>query len=382
MGKLAIITTHPIQYYAPVFKLLAQHINLKVFYTNGTESLEKFDEGFKRNIAWDLPLLEGYQYELLKNSSKKPGTHHFKGISNPDALDRITAFEPDAMLIYGWANQSHLAIIRYFYKKIPIYFRGDSTLLDQLPSVKSLLKKIFLIWVYKHIDIAFYVGSANKEYYKYYGLKDEQLVFANHAIDNERFGENKSVEADMLRNAIGVNQNEILIVFAGKLETKKNPSILLKAFIELNLANAHLLFVGNGELEDSLKFEVKNKSILSVHFLDFQNQTQIPTIYQASDLFCLPSQGPGETWGLAVNEAMASGKAILVSDKVGCGEDLITPETGMIFTSNDIDDLKQKLIALTQDKTTLMEMGKSAKKHIQNWSFDKQVRTIVDYVNR
>ncbi|RZK52567.1 MAG: glycosyltransferase, partial [Pedobacter sp.] len=105
-------------------------------------------------------------------------------------------------------------------------------------------------------------------------------------------------------------------------------------------------------------------------------------VYQACDLFCLPSQGPGETWGLAVNEAMACGKAVLVSDKVGCAADLVTKTTGLIFKSNDLDDLKQKLIALTNDKKQLDEMGKSAQQHIQNWSFEEQLNAILSYANR
>lgn len=382
MIRLAIISTHPIQYYAPVFKLLSEKIELKVFYTNGNQSVDKFDEGFKRKISWDLPLLEGYNYEFLKNTSKNSGTHHFKGIINPDGIDCIKKFQPDAILVYGWSNQSHLKILKHFHNKLPVYFRGDSTLIDQSIGFKKIIKKIFLTWVYKHIDIAFYVGKANKAYYKYYGLSDKQLIFANHAIDNERFGENRNIEALAIRNKLNINEDEVLTLFAGKLENKKNPELLLQAFIELNLPKVHLLFVGNGELEATLKLSVERLKLKNVHFVDFQNQTQIPPIYQACDLFCLPSQGPGETWGLAVNEAMAAGKAILISDKVGCGEDLINSENGMIFTSNDINDLKQKLITLTSNKSLLTKMGENSLELIQNWSFEQQVNAIVSYVNR
>lgn len=388
MSKLAIISTHPIQYYAPVFKKLAQKIDLKIFYTNGTESLETFDKGFNRNIEWDLPLLEGYSYELLKNSSHTPGTHHFKGINNPDAVSRIKAFQPNAILIYGWANQSHLAIIRYFHKKIPVYFRGDSTLLDQKISFKNLLKSTFLKWIYRQVDVAFYVGMANKSYFKKYGLRDNQLVFAPHAIDNDRFSENRSDETKALRNKLGIDSEVILILFAGKLEAKKNPILLLQAFLQLKNEKVHLLFVGNGDLEESLKEMVQNRFLSSlgmtksVHFMDFQNQTQMPVIYQACDLFCLPSKGPGETWGLAVNEAMVCGKAILVSDKVGCAEDLVDDQNGSVFESENLIDLTQKLIALTNDQSALKIMGENSFVKIQKWSFDQQVEAIISYVNR
>ncbi|RYF13057.1 MAG: glycosyltransferase, partial [Flavobacteriales bacterium] len=98
------------------------------------------------------------------------------------------------------------------------------------------------------------------------------------------------------------------------------------------------------------------------------------------DLFCLPSKS--ETWGLAVNEAMAAGKPVLVSEKVGCSIDLVTNENGLIFKSDDLDDLKEKLIALTKNKKQLQQMGKSAQELIQNWSFETQMDTILNHVNR
>lgn len=382
MKKLAIIATHPIQYYAPVFKLLAEKVVLKVFYTAGDQVLNKFDHGFKKNITWDIPLTEGYDHEFLTNTAPDPGSHHYKGIINPEARTVLQHFKPDAILVYGWAYQSHLKIIRHFKGKVSVYFRGDSTLIDQQSGIKSLLRKLFLKWVYQHIDTAFYVGSANKAYFKKYGLKEKQLVFAPHAIDNSRFAGHRKEEADQLRKELNMDENDILILFAGKLEPKKDPGLLLAAFAELNAPQLHLLFVGNGVLEETLKLEVKNKQLTNIHFRGFQNQTQMPVVYQACDLFCLPSKGPGETWGLAVNEAMAAGKSVLVSDKVGCAVDLVTQDTGAIFKSGDLTELTQKLIALTKDKVILKNNGENAFNLIQYWSFEQQVKAISNYVNR
>lgn len=408
MKKLAIITTHPIQYYAPLFQLLTKKINIKIFYTAGNASLEKYDIGFKQKVKWDIDLLSEYEYEFLENTAKSKGSHNFFGIKNPDAIAKINAYHPDAILVYGWSYWSHLRIIYHFKGKIPVYFRGDSTLLDQQLGFKNILKSIFLKWVYHHVDAAFYVGQANKSYFKKYGLKKNQLVFAPHAIDNNRFAKHRNIEAKNLREKLAIESDNILILFAGKLEPKKNPMLLLNAFLQLKDEKVHLLFVGNGVLEESLKLRVKDvieeRSLpaarklrqaqddnflmknenqnTNIHFMDFQNQTQMPAIYQACDLFCLPSKGPGETWGLAVNEAMACGKAILVSDKVGCAEDLVNEQNGNVFESENLIDLTQKLIALTNDQYILKKMGENSVKNIQNWSFERQVNAISTYVNR
>lgn len=384
--RLAIITTHPIQYYAPVFKLLAKKLAIKVFYTAGNHTLK--DKGFDQVVKWDLPLLDGYAHEFLENTAKEKGSHHFKGIINPNAIAQIQLFKPDAILIYGWAWSGHLKIIRYFKGKIPVFFRGDSHLMGHQSPLKKLIKTLFLKWVYQHIDYAFYVGSANKRYYESYGLKNNQLIFAPHAIDNARFATPHTADALALRANLNIAADDILILFAGKLQAVKNPTLLLQAFIELRLPKVHLLFVGNGELEQGLKAQVAQATFEAitaqvskrVHFKDFHNQSQMPGIYQACDLFCLPSKS--ESWGLAVNEAMATGKAILVSDKVGCAEDLVTKQNGAIFKSEDLSDFKQKLIALTHHKADLLKMGENSFEHIQNWSFEQQVNTIVQHVNR
>lgn len=379
--RLAIINTHPIQYYAPVFKLLHQQSNLyvKVFYTYGENSANKYDPGFNRNINWDIPLLDGYPYEYIKNTAKDAGTHNFRGVINPDLIEKINAYKPDAILIYGWAHQSHLNAIYYFKNKIPVYFRGDSTLLDRRSGVKNFMKFLFLKWVYKHVDYALYTGTNNKAYFKKYGLNDEQLKFVPHSIDNDRFTIEKTEDAALLRQQLNIPPRDILILFAGKFESKKDPLLLLTAFLNIDKPGLHLLFVGNGVLEGALKEKASGNS--RVRFMDFQNQTFMPTVYQAADLFCLPSKGPAETWGLVVNEAMACKKAILVSDKVGCAIDLVKPGyNGAIFKAGDIAALTDALISLSNNEL-LAEMGKHSREIIEGWSIDVQVKNIALILN-
>jgi glycosyltransferase involved in cell wall biosynthesis len=221
----------------------------------------------------------------------------------------------------------------------------------------------------------------NKAYFTKYGLHDDQLIFAPHAVDNDRFADPKEKEVDKLKHLLGLNADSIVILFAGKLEVKKDPALLLKAFTNLSSINTHLLFVGNGLLKD----ELKQQALLNpnIHFMDFKNQTYMPIIYQACDIFCLPSKGPGETWGLAVNEAMACGKAVLVSDKTGCSADLVIPnQNGMTFTAESIKDIGEKLTYLVnKGKTELARMGKNSKHIIENWNFTNQADVIVNYKN-
>ena len=385
MYKLAIISTHPIQYYAPLFRLLSQadELKIKVYYLWGKDTAgKKFDPGFGKDVEWDIPLLNGYGYSFVENVSKNPGTHHFFGINNPDLIRQINKWQPNAFLIFGWNLFSHLKVMLHFKNHIPLYFRGDSTLLDEAPGTRKILRRIFLRWVYKHIDYAFYVGTRNKEYYLAHGLKEHQLIFAPHAVDNKRFmenGEDKKLEAMQWRRKLGIKDDNFVILFAGKLESKKNPSLLLETFIKWQNPKTHLIFVGNGVQEEELKKIASFNP--AIHFLPFQNQSIMPVVYRLGDLFVLPSQGPGETWGLSVNEAMACGLPVLVSDKVGCAVDLIRQgENGFIFKSNDQNELiklfnkccytYEPAIAGMLDLNKLKQMGLKSSEIIEQYSID------------
>ena len=381
MKRLAIVVTHPIQYYAPLFKLLQvrNRIEIMVFYTWGKQAVSKYDPGFDKEIHWDIPLLEGYNFRWMENIAKDPGTHHFRGIVVPGLSKDILAWNPDAILVFGWAWSAHLAALRYFKGKLPVYFRGDSTLLNSSSSLKDAIRTCFLSWVYRHVDTAFYVGLNNKEYYLKHGLKESALVFAPHAADNERFYRVPPEEGEALRTGLGIGNNEILVLFAGKFESVKNVQLLVEAFQKLGKKDVHLLLVGNGPLENVLKqIARQNKNI---QFMDFQNQSAMPGIYQACDLFCLPSVS--ESWGLAVNEAMAVGRAILVSSKAGCAADLVkTGYNGAIFESGKIESLIAKLDELSRSKHELVIMGSNSKKIIKEWNFENIAMAIENTVNK
>lgn len=386
LKKLAIITTHPIQYNAPLFALLTERgvLQIKVFYTWGDTVLEnKFDPGFGKVINWDIPLLDGYDYSFVKNISKKPGSSHFNGIENPSLVAEIKDWKADALLVYGWSFKSHLQCLRYFHKKIPVFFKGDSTLLDENPGLKQLARRLFLQWVFAFVDVALYVGDANKKYFLKHGLKQSQLLFAPHAVDNNRFQKNeKSVlEAVTLRNQLDINPEHTVFLFAGKMERKKNPILLLEVFLTLDREDVHLVLAGNGVLEAELKVLAAGNA--RIHFLPFQNQLMMPTLYQLCEVFVLPSSGPGETWGLAVNEAMAAGKAVLVSNACGVAADLVLEgKNGYSFKRNDAEDLKEKILWLIDKKKDFSMMGATSSSMIKSWSFVKNAEVIEHLMNK
>ena len=124
--------------------------------------------------------------------------------------------------------------------------------------------------------------------------------------------------------------------------------------------------VGGGELESEIRsLAATNRKHIRV--LPFQNQSQMPVVYRLGDVFVLPSKS-GETRGLAVNEALACGRPVLVSDRVGCAADVADRSCGRVFPWNDLSALEQAINEMSKDQNKLRDMRRAAAK--QSWLFD------------
>ncbi|MCS3657976.1 glycosyltransferase involved in cell wall biosynthesis [Salinibacter ruber] len=379
--RLAVVSTHPIQYYAPLFRQLAKWkgLDLHVFFGwSGAAASSAHDPGFGQDVEWDIPLLEGYEYTFVTNVSSDPGTHHFRGLINPELVPSVEAWKPDAVLVYGWAYQSHLRTLWSLSGRVPVFFRGDSTLLDERGWARPLLRRLVLRTVYRYVDVALPVGTNNEAYFRVHGFDDDTLHWVPHSIENCRFEDDTGeLEAEALewRQELGIDDNAVVFLFAGKLGAKKAPDVLLDAHQQLD-GGHHLVFAGSGPLEDELRERASRDD--HVHFLGFQNQSRMPTVYRLGDVFVLPSRGPGETWGLAVNEAMACGRPVIVSDRVGCAPDLVDDgRNGYVCEAGSTDSLAQMLQACLGVAERLEEMGQTSRTMIEDWSIPVEARRIV-----
>ncbi len=322
-------------------------------------------------MVWDLPLTEGYDFEKIPNLSSDPGTHHFFGLRNPALVKQVSAWEPDAVQITGWAWHSHLLAMYSFHKMgKPILFRGDSHLLNSTRSgARWKLKRAILRRVFSWPAGFLVVGSANQAYYEAFSVNPNRLAPCTHSVDVTRFAEPADQyerEAKMLRRQLNISDDTCVVLFAGKFEKKKQPVELMHAVQRISNRNLVLVLVGSGELGGDVN-AIAAKDTGRFRVLPFQNQSRMPVIYRVGDLCVLPSAF-GETWGLAVNEALACGRPVLVSDRVGCAADVVDGSCGRVFSWTDPSSLPGILGEMTKDRNALREMGKSAAKRA--WLFD------------
>jgi glycosyltransferase involved in cell wall biosynthesis len=375
--RLAVVLSHPTQYYSPWFRWLAAHtaVQLRVFYLWDFGVQARTDPQFGATFRWDVDLLSGYASEFVPNVARHPGTDRFFGLRNPGLTSRLAAWRPDALLIFGYAWASPLRALFWARRhRVPAVLRGDSHLLGRpRPGWARSLPRRFILSRFAAIAC---VGSANRRYFETLGVPARRLFFAPHAVDASRFepdAPSTRAAAAALRAELGLAPAVRIVLFAGKLVAAKQPGELLQAFRDLAPPDAALVFVGEGRERAELERRAAESPALAVRFLPFANQTEMPVRLQLADLFVLPSRGAHESWGLAVNEAMHLGVPALVSDRVGCQEDLVSPgETGWVFRADDPDDLRRQLaraLAELADPDRRAELRQAVLRRIAGYTY-------------
>jgi glycosyltransferase involved in cell wall biosynthesis len=219
---------------------------------------------------------------------------------------------------------------------------------------------------------ALYVGQQNRRYWESYGVPTKRLFFAPHCVDND-FWSSKARELAPSRTAIresfGIVDDAPVILFCGKFIPKKQPLLLLSAFSTVRKElPCWLLMVGDGQLRTDVERQILETGIEGAILPGFLNQNELPRAYTAADIFVLPSAFY-ETWGLVVNEAMNFSLPIVVSDKVGCSNDLVKEGwNGFSFAHDDEEQLARCLRQLVVDAAMRKEFGRHSAELVANYS--------------
>lgn len=382
-SRLAFIVSHPIQYYAPLYQRLAQRadLSIKVFFTWHDASEAVLDRGFGENVAWDIPLTSGYDFRRVTNTASDPGTHHFFGLRNPSLISDVLDWEPSIVHVTGWAWWSHLRSIKALHDKgIPVLFRGDSHLLDRKTcGLAWRTKQIALSHIYRWPAAFLVTGQANRAYYKALGVDDQKLIHCVHSIDYHRFAEPDEAyesEAQRWRETLGIRPDQVVLLFAGKFEPKKRPVEFMKAVEALASRNVVAVMAGSGQLQGQID-EIAKRCPQCFRVLPFQNQRRMPIVYRLADLFVLPSSA-NETWGLAVNEALACKRPVLISDKVGCAADVVDEKCGWVTPMDQLPAMLRQVVA---HKGRLMEMRPAADIKAREFDIDKTEAALVGAIS-
>ncbi len=384
-----VVVTHPIQYHAVLWRSLSklENFNFEVYFCSNHGQKVSLDVDFGVSFKWDVPLTDGYKNRTFRNYGFGKG--YFKYL-NPGLLIKLLFSSNDFVYFHGVNNFT--AYAAFWLAKIKgskTIIRNIAHLLDeeQRSPFKVKLRDIVYGSAYRHAAVCMYIGQHNKTFYKSFRVKERRLIHAPHIVDNSFFQKNRLAEQEIIdyKRSLGIKDNSIVLLFCGKLIPKKQPLLLLEALLNSNLSeHITLLFVGEGVLKkelqdqaDSISNKNKNKEI---KFLGFQNQTKLPQIYSITDILVLPSYHQ-ETWGLVVNEALNFSSAIIVSDNVGCGPELVQDKTGLIFDRNSALELQNALEKMINNQELLNQYKLNCSDVIDNWSITEYTDSVKRIVN-
>lgn len=358
--RLAIVTTHPIQYQVPLWRSLAQDpdLDLHVYFGSDFSVRGYCDPGFGVSVRWDVPLTEGYAHTFL-SSSENLRTLRANGLR-----EHVRRFRPDLALICGYNPSFYvhaLTVLRSL--RVPVMIRAETTdVARERSRAKALARAAFLRAFYSQCVGFLAIGHNSRMHYLGHGVPPARIGWAPYCIDTELFG--RQVEAygpqrSALRHELGFGDDQTVILYVGKLIPVKDPLLIPAALARMDTAERSgvgLVVVGDGELREAMENQCRSLLGDRAVFAGFVNQNHLGRYYAMADCLVLPSQ-TNETWGLVVNEALQFGLPALVSDGVGCHPDLIVPEkTGLVFRRCD----PEALLAAMRQIRELLSRGRKA----------------------
>jgi glycosyltransferase involved in cell wall biosynthesis len=385
MYRLAIVTTHPVQYHGPWFRKLAAHpqVDVTVFFCCDHGVKVGYDPGFGQSFAWDTPITDGYKHEFVPNIHPHPGPQSFFSRTNPALWQRLSRTNFDAVLVLGWAFASTwLSVAAARAHGVGILLHAESNLGPPgRPLWKELLRRRVLRDLFARCDAFLAVGQLSAELFHSYGAPQGRVFVTPYAVDNEFFEQERLrmlPQRVALRAALGVDDERPIIVTSGKLIERKAPLELLDAFVHARRSvEAKLVFLGDGELRPAIERRAHAAGVGDdVIITGFKNQRELGGVYVAADVMVLPSRY--ETWGLVVNEGMLFGLPVVCSDMVSCHHDLVVQgETGEVYPSGDVMALSDTLTRLLASPEVLHRMGVAGRGRIASWSYDACVVSTV-----
>jgi glycosyltransferase involved in cell wall biosynthesis len=368
----AYVITHPIQYYTPVLQYMEQRApnQVQVLYCSGELESSHSQAGFGVKYRWDVPLLDGYRYRILKNRAAHPSTTSFRGLDNPELSGIIASGAYSAVVVNGWHFQSAWRVIFACWRhRVPVLIRGDSHLRGPCTLLRSIKRPLYRTFV-PRLNGCLAAGSWSRDYFENYGASPNHIFTIPHCVDNRRFEKEMHLlrpQRQELRRKWGIPADATVFLFAGKFIPVKRPWDFVDAVGKCASERPSVmgLMAGDGPLREGCEEQACSASA-PIRFTGFLNQSQIAEAYAAADAVVLPSAV--ETWGLVVNEAMASGLPCIVSDRAGCSPDLVDcGSTGDIYPMGDAGALSA-LMAHYADSGRLAAMGRNAARKIESYS--------------
>lgn len=376
--KLAVVNSHPIQYFAPLYAYLNRDPELEVtaLYCSDFSMRGAIDPGFKQAVTWDVDLLGGYRSVFLGVQARYRTPSGFWSLVCPQVWREIGSGQYDAVLLHGYSYAVNvLAFLAAKANGLPVFMRSETHLGLQTSGWKHRFRDAVLSVAYSFVDGFFSIGTANRAYYNELGISNNDIFNVPYTVDNERFISAAALTPEKRADArikYGLPADGVVVLYASKFTRRKHPDDVIRAMADLGEKGffATLFMVGTGEMEHELHKLSTSLKLDNVVFGGFINQSELPKVFGISDIFVLPAEN--EPWGLIVNEAMCAGIPVVISEEVGCVPDLVKDGVnGYLIKAGDVESLTTAIVKLLADDFKRQSMGEASLEIIGDWSYEQ-----------
>lgn len=388
--RILTIATHPVQYAVPLFRRFATHpdLDFEVAYCTLQGAEPAADPDFQTTIQWDIPLLDGYRWKHIPSRGSGVG---FLGLNNPGLWKFIAEGQFDAINCHvGYRNATFwIALISAKLHRSAFLFGTDASSLSARDGApwKAWMKRLTWPFLFGLADQVTAPSKATADLMHSLGIAAERVSVTPFVVDNDWWLEQaRRCDRQATRTKWGIGDDQLAVLFCAKLQDWKRPLDLLRAFARTGVSNAVLVFAGDGPLRSQLEAEAHKLGIAGrVRMLGFVNQSGLPTVYSAADLFVLPSDY--DPCPVVVCEAMICGLPVILSDEVRGRFDLVRPGlTGEHFPCGDVEALAAILRRLLENREYLARLAKNARERMATFSprenVDATVAAVKEVITR
>ncbi|GAB2542530.1 glycosyltransferase family 4 protein [Spirosoma aerophilum] len=381
---MRILIVHNIlwaHYKSSVFQALQQlvdqqpAVNINVLQIARTERTRAL---FSEEVESEVPVYT-YNYELLFD-------RFLEDISLSERIraliSRASAFKPDVITITGYYDPAQVLLLCWAkWKGIKVVLQNESTAVDHL---RGGWKEQAKRWIMQRCDGFFCFGSQSADYLLQLGVPPSRILLRKNAVDNHAL---RSIYEKTLPNRESIQRDMQLraknFIFVGRLIDVKNLPVLVDAFDQALKRTIHpsewgLILLGDGSEYESLLKQINGLTLANqVTILPSRPWFRVPEVLALSDVLVLPSRS--EPWGLVVNEAMACGMPVIVSDRCGCVKDLVHQEkNGFVFDPDQPAQLTQYLLRFMNETVDARQMGQFANEFIAPYAPEAVAREMLD----
>lgn len=374
--RVAFLNSHPIQYFTPLYAYLnrSEDIEAVPIFMSDFSVRGAMDPGFGTAVRWDIDLLAGFDPVFLPGAAQRGMEPGLLRMLVPQVWREIRTGGYDALVFHGHGyGANHVAMLAAKSTGIPVFHRCETHLGLPRSSLKAIMRTLSLSPFYAMLDGVLAIGSANRAFYQAMGVPDRKIHLFPYSVDNERFIASSTLGPDeraAMRARLGLSPDRPAVLYLSKFQRRKHPDDLIRAAQQVAAEGLELdvVIAGAGEMEGELRALAASADRPNILFPGFFNQSELPRLLGACDIFALPSEN--EPWGLIINEAMCAGLPILASREIGSVPDLLRDgENGYAFDARDVGALAAALRTLVADPDLRTRMGAASRNIIEGWSY-------------